>query len=282
MSRSPIVFYDIAQAPPVEKTCCSPNPWKTRLALNFKAVPYTTTWVALPDIAQVRTGLHIPACRKFQDGTDFFTLPIIQDPATSALLGDSFDIAIYLQQTYPDAGAGDLFPPHPTALDFAPPAQADAIMVPLSACRGGPEFAAYARFNARVDAVFSLHVQLTVQEFPLDPATAEATKAEFVRRAAGAGVRSWDDFTLAGEARESTLASFRDALGGLAALLLRDTAGPFLFGARPSYADMIVGAWLRMMCVTLPKGEWRDLRGWHEGAFGRLHDALEVYAEVKK
>ncbi|KAK3353798.1 hypothetical protein B0T25DRAFT_221163 [Lasiosphaeria hispida] len=274
-SSLPITFYDIAQAPPVEKTCCSPNPWKTRLALNFKNLPYTTTWVPLPDIPKVRTSLQIPACRKFQDGADFFTLPIIQDPTTDALVGDSFDIAIYLQKTYPASGGGDLFPPQ--TLDFALTPNL-AILVPLSERRGGPEFAEYANFNANVDAAFSVHVQLTVQEFPLDPATAEATKAEFVRRA---GVSSWDDFALVGEAREKTKDSFRDTLGGLAKLFLRDASGPFLLGARASYADLIVGAWLRMMCVTLPNSEWEELRGWHEGVFGQLHDALGVYAQVK-
>ncbi|EAW09398.1 uncharacterized protein ACLA_036010 [Aspergillus clavatus NRRL 1] len=275
-SSSPIVFYDIAMRPPIEKTCCSPNPWKTRLALKFKNRPYHTTWVPLPEVANVRRSLNIPACRQFADGTDFFTLPIISDQATDALVGDSFDIAVYLQQTYPDAGAGDLFPPQPHPLDFT---HNLSLLIPLSDPR--PSHAAfpdYARFNAHVDAAFTAHVQLTVARFPFDPATAAASKAEFVRRA---GASRWEDFALEGEARDSVKASFREALGGLAALFRRDPAGPFLLGARASYADLIVGAWLRMMRATLPEGEWAELTGWHDGVFGRLHEALEVYAEVK-
>jgi glutathione S-transferase len=272
-AAGPIVFYDIATRPPVEKTCCSPNPWKTRLALNFKGVPYSTTWVALPDITKVRTTLKVPPCRKFADGTDFFTLPIIEDPSTGSLVGDSFDIAVYLQKTYPDSGAGDLFPPQTLDFDFKHP----AILVPLSECResGFPE---YAKFNVNVDAAFTAHVQLTVQGFPFDPATEEATKAEFVRRA---GVTSWEDFALVGEARDKVKESLRNMLGDLARLLLRDSSGPFLLGTRASYADMIVGAWLRMMRATLPGSEWEEVRSWHGGLFGRLHDALEAYAEVK-
>ena len=75
--------------------------------------------------------------------------------------------------------------------------------------------------------------------------------------------------------------SFRNMLGGLAKLFLRDASGPFLLGTRASYADLIVGAWLRMMRVTLPESEWEEVRSWHGGLFGRLHEALEVYAEVK-
>lgn len=129
-----------------------------------------------------------------------------------------------------------------------------------------------------VDAAFTAHVQLTVQDFPFDPATAEISKAEFVQRA---GVTCWEDFALVGEEREKMKDSLRNMLGGLAKLFLRGTSGPFLLGIRASYADLIVGAWLRMMSVTLPESEWEEVRSWHGGLFGRLHDALEVYAEVK-
>lgn len=274
VSTAPIVFYDIAMRPPVEKTCCSPNPWKTRLALNFKGLRYTTSWVPLPDVAKVRGSLKVPPCRKFADGTDFFTLPIIEDPTTDSLVGDSFDIAVYLQNTYPNSGAGDLFPPQ--TLDYVLTHDL-ALLVPLSECRESA-FPEYAKFNMNVDAAFTAHVQLTVQDFPFDPATAEISKAEFVRRA---GVKCWEDFALVGEEREKMKDSFRNTLGGLAKLFLRNADGPFLLGTRASYADLIVGGWLRMMRATLPESEWEEVRSWHGGLFGQLHDALEVYAAVK-
>ncbi|KAL4889845.1 hypothetical protein BDV59DRAFT_101820 [Aspergillus ambiguus] len=274
MPPTPIVFYDIAMRPPVEKTCCSPNPWKTRLALNFKNVPYSTSWVPLPDVAKVRKGLKVPPCRKFADGTDFFTLPIIEDPSTGSLVGDSFDIAVYLQKTYPNSGAGDLFPPQTIDYEFA---QDPATPVPLSECSNS-DFPEYAKFNVNVDAAFTAHVSLAVQEFPFDPATADISKAEFARRA---GLTRWEDFRLAGEAREKVKESFRNTLGGLAKVFSKDTSGPFLLGARATYADFIVGAWLRMMHATLPESEWKEVRSWHNGLFGQLHDALEAYAQVK-
>ncbi|PYI01164.1 hypothetical protein BO78DRAFT_379560 [Aspergillus sclerotiicarbonarius CBS 121057] len=273
-SSNPMTYYDIAMRPPCATTCCSPNPWKARLALNFKKVAYSTSWVQLPDVSKVRRGLGLPPCRKFADGTDFYTLPILSDPSTNSKIGDSFDIAVYLQKTYPTSGAGDLLPPQ--TLDYVLK-QEFLSLVPLSE-RSEGEFDDYARFNTNVDAVFTAHVALGVQGMPLDPATAEATKAEFVRRA---GASSFDDFTLHGEAREKVMNSFRDTLGDLAKLFLRDTSGPFILGERASYADCIVGGWLRMMCVTLPATEWEDLRSWHGGVFGRLHDGLEKFAEVK-
>lgn len=226
----------------------------------------------MPDIPEVRKSLKVPASRKFADGSDFFTLPIINDPNTKSLVGDTFDIAVYLQKTYPDSGAGDLFPAQPLDYTFN-----QDILIPLTEANQS-DYPEYAKFNMSVDAAFTAHVQLAVYGFPFDPATAEATRAEFVRRA---GVSSWDDFALVGEAREKLKASFRDTLGGLGKLFLRDTSGPFLLGTKASYADLVIGSWLRMLCVALPASEWEELRSWHGGIFGQLHDALEAYAEVK-
>jgi len=268
-----LVFYDIAMRPPVTTTCCSPNPWKSRYALNFKKVPYSTSWVQLPDIAKVRPALGVPASRKFTDGSDFNTLPMLSDPTHSAIIGDSFDIAVYLQKTYPDSGSGDLFPPQ--KLDYVFPC--DPMLIPLSE-RNDREFAEYSAFNTNVDAAFTTHTLLMAHGLPFDPAIEDIARAEFVRRAKAA---SWDDLTVRGEEREKLKRSFCDALAGLADLFKREPGGPFLLGTQPSYADFIVGGWVRMMQVTLPRAEWEEARTWHGGVFGRLHDALQIYAEVK-
>ncbi|KAJ5995283.1 hypothetical protein N7481_002260 [Penicillium waksmanii] len=267
-----IVFYDIAMRPPAEKNACSPNPWKARQALNFKGVPYTTTWVPLPEVANVRQKLQVPACRKFADGSDFYTLPIIEDPSTGTFVGDSYDIAVYLQKTYPDSGAGDLFPQQKLDYTF----KNDTIPVPLSDIpqSGFPE---YARFNVHVDALFSAFAQLTVACFPFDPATAEISKAEMARRV---GVPSWDVFALNGEAREKTKDGFRAALDELGKLFLEDASGPFILGSRVTHADFIVGGWLHMYNACLADDEWQELRSWYDGLFGKLYDALEAYATM--
>jgi glutathione S-transferase len=75
--------------------------------------------------------------------------------------------------------------------------------------------------------------------------------------------------------------SLKEMLGTLAVLFKRNTDGPFLLGAEASYADMIVGAWLRMMSVTFPEDEWKQVTSWHDGVFGQLHDALGVFRLVK-
>jgi glutathione S-transferase len=268
----PLVFYDIASGPPIQPY--APNPSKARYALNFKAVPYATRWVPLPDIPAVRTAVGAPTVRKFADGTNYHTLPILTDASTGAIIGDSFDIAIYLQDTYPTSGGGNLFPDIP--LDYDSPFIGIIPLVPLSDEREGN--AVYAKFNRHIDATFTAHVVLCSQGMPFEVATAAATKAEFARRA---GVDDFATLDVQGEPRAKLLVSFRDSLAPLAELLRRDARGVWIAGEVASYADFIIGGWLRMARVCLPADEWAAMREWHGGVWGALFDALEQYADAK-
>ncbi|CAH0051229.1 unnamed protein product [Clonostachys solani] len=265
-------FYDIAMRAPSAEHCCSVNPWKSRLALNFKNIPHTTKWVPLPEIPKFRRELGLPACRKHADGSDFFTLPVLVDHGTGSKVGDSFDIALYLQKTYPDSGDGDLFPAQKLDFHFDPilPAWAPPLSV-----RSDSEQEEYASFNTSVDAAFSAHAGLAGYNMPVD---SEATRDEFIRRA---GAKSWDDFEVKGEVREQMIQSLKAMLGDLSREFTKNTGGPFTLGARATYADLIVGGWLYMMSRTLSDGEWQQVRGWHGGVFGDLFDGLKKYAEVK-
>ncbi|KAL4982979.1 hypothetical protein BDW68DRAFT_169792 [Aspergillus falconensis] len=277
-----ITFYDIAMRTP--SLSCSPNPSKTRLALNFAPVPYKTIFVPLPSISSVRQSLGVPACRKFADGSDFHTLPVIVDESTGSKVGDSFDIAIYLHERYADVngGKGELFPvlKDGEKLDFR--TANTGMLIPLSEMSEAARqerYVEYATFNIHVDAAFTSHVLLTVHGLPFPPDTAEATRAEFCKRA---GAPSWDAFTISGEAREKLKESLKEMLADLARLFVRNENGPFILGEKPCYADFIVGGWLRMLSVCLPAGEWEEVREWHGGVFGRLFDALTGYMEVKE
>jgi glutathione S-transferase len=243
-----IVFYDIASAPPV--TTYAPNPWKTRYALNFKGVNYRTEWIELPDVADVRKKLGSAPVRKHMDGSDFYTLPIIQDHTTGDIVGDTFDIALYLDEKYPD---GPRLIPEGSA-------------------------GVYAAFNIQMDAVFTNHVVLCIHGTPFNPATAEQTKATFAKRA---GLPSWESMIPTEEAMAAVVVSFEAALGGLVKCFRHRDEGPFLEGAQPTYADMIIGGWLSMMKTCMRSEEWQKLEKWHDSLWGNLYNALQKYAEVK-
>ncbi|KAI0112526.1 hypothetical protein GGR51DRAFT_507382 [Nemania sp. FL0031] len=239
-SSDPILFYDISLCPPSRPH--APNPWKTRYALNFKRANFVTKWVDLSEVTSTRKSLGADPVRFFADGEPFYTLPVIKDPSDNKVVGDSFDIAVYLDKKYPDAPR--LFR-HSIGL--------------------------YAAFNAHIDSIFPTGGLLFSKGMRFNPETEEQVKAEFCRRA---GVKSWDELTISEEERRKVLSSYRVALGE-AAKYFRFSDGPFIGGKEPDYADIIIGGWLMFLSLIVP--EWEEIRTWHGGVWGKLHDGLEPY-----
>lgn len=270
-SSNPIIFYDIASSPPLRTFAV--NPWKTRYALNSKGLPYQTKWIDLPDIASVRQELGVPANRTLPDGTSYHTLPAIHDAWTGKIVGDSFEIALYLDKTYPTART--LIQPGTTGLTAA--------------------------FNAQVDGLFTKYV-LLADQMPFDARIAEKVQDIFVKRM---GATTFEHLQMSGEDREKLLVQFERALGefvkayyhvggttdyfwsqtGTAAAQAqkrgREQVGPYLDVDGPVYADLIVGAWLAMMEASMKPEDWQRMRTWQDGFWARLHDALAPLREIK-
>ncbi|KAK4498916.1 hypothetical protein PRZ48_009426 [Zasmidium cellare] len=272
-TNADITFYDIASAPPLKTF--APNPWKTRLALNFKGIPYQTKWVQVLDIAALRKGLGIPANRTLPDGTPMHTLPMIEDASTGKIVGDSFEIALYLDDAYPDSPK--LLRQHTAGLTAA--------------------------FNAHMDEVFTKHLGLCTRA-SFDPATVEEVMATFAKRF---GVKSLADMQLSDEQREAMFVSFEVALGelskayhhtgGTADRVWRTTgtakeqsqqpppnrqnACVFLDGDEPAYADFIVGAWLKHFEGGMDPKDWERVCSWQDGRWGKLGTVLNRWSEMK-
>jgi glutathione S-transferase len=269
-ASSPLIFHDISS--PIEPRSYAPNPSKSRLALGFKRVPFETTWVDILDIPAVRKGLRCAPVRKLDDGSDFYTLPMLEDRDAGRVIGDSFEIAEYLEEAFLESGEC-LFPEDSTrtGLDYESPHKDASFTVPLTVKQGG-KHEDYARFNWHVDTTFTSHVVLVAEHMPFNPETAEAVRAQFVKRA---HLNSCDDLCIRGKAREQLKASFEKSLTSLAELYMVHNDGPYLEGSRATYADLIVGGWLMMMSATMLAEEWEDFRTWHGGVFAQLYDALQ-------
>lgn len=214
--------------------------------MNFKDANYKTRWVELPDVTSVRTELGVAPNRTHPDGSSFATLPIIKDVSRAEVVGDSFEIAQYLDKIYPSSPS--LIPPGTVGLQKA--------------------------FNIQVDAIFTNHVLLMVPGMPWNPQTAEASRQTFVKRGT---LRSWDDLTLTPEARTAMLRSFESALGDLKKCY-EQTDGAFLDGTNATYADLIVGGWINTVKATT--AEWPEISKWLDGFLTRLGRALIQYGTV--
>ncbi|KJZ78252.1 hypothetical protein HIM_02290 [Hirsutella minnesotensis 3608] len=254
--QKPLVVYDIASAPP--RRTFAPNPWKARSALNFKAANYRTQWVELPDVESTRKGLGVPASRQFPDGTDFFTLPVLHDTEKNQFAGDTFDIALYLDEKYPDGPR--LIPEGTVGVTKA--------------------------WNDRVDALFSRFVRLNAHGTPLNPENAETCRQILVDRGRkfvpASCPLTWDDLAVTGDERRKTFAEYKEALGELEAYYryAADKEGPFLNGRQPVYADLIVAGWLGYSRATMPDDEWADLASWHNGRWGKIWNGLADYTKM--
>lgn len=263
-SSKPITLFDIASGPPLRTF--APNPWKARYALNFKRVPYQTKWIHMPDIASVRQGLGMPANRTLPDGTPYHTLPVIQDSSTGELVGDTFEIALYLDKTYPTSPR--LIPAGTEGLTAA--------------------------FNAQVDGIFTTYVILA-DRMPFDASVADKVKDIFAERF-GATAAEFEQMKPGAEEREKLFIRFERALGELSKAYLhvggttdymwaasgtqksaRELQATYLDGDEPAYADFIVGAWLAMLEASMESRDWQRVCSWQDGRWARLHKALAPF-----
>lgn len=225
----------------------------------------------MPDITPLREKLGVPANRTLPDGTPYHTLPVVQDLSTGEVIGDSFEIALYLDRAYPDSPR--LFKPSTVGLTAA--------------------------FNAQVDGIFTKHVAICDQM----PIT-DAAKQVFVQRT---GVSKFEDLKLEDDKRAKMFEEFEAVLGELAKAYSHtggttdwvwkpggtDPAqkqrpppelkqvGPFLDGDEPVYSDFIVGAWLSMVKACTQPEDWERISSWQGGLWKRVVDGLEEWSEMK-
>jgi glutathione S-transferase len=196
-----IVLYDLAGA---EDRRFSPNCWRTQMALAHKGLAYETKPARFTDIAKIAGG-------------SFKTVPVIEDKDRGRWVGDSWAIANYLEDSYPQSPS--LFGGEQgRALTFFVQNWAIAVL--------------HAGLIGMI--VLDIHDQLD-----------EADKPYFrTSREKRFGGRSLEDVQ---RGRESRIAEFRATLQPLRAMLAMQA---WISGETPAYADYLVfGAfqWARIV-----------------------------------
>jgi len=245
MSNEPILLYDIPSKAP--GCAWSPNTWIIRYALNFKGLAYKTVWVEYPDIADVckQIGAEHSMIRK--NGNPYYSLPVIQDPKTNAVISESLRIAEYLDATYP--GTQKLIPAGTRTLQRS--------------------------FRVAYDVTTDASTQFIM------PAVAgillPRSKEYFVRTREAAFGKKLPDMAPTGEAREVAWKEFEAGLGKVSAWMKEDDL--FFMGDTVSYADFVVAGEMQWFMKGFGEEsvEWRDMLAWQGGRWAKLLDNLKKY-----
>ena len=171
---------------------------------------------------------------KRPDGTEKYTLPVLRDPNTGALVTDSFDIAVYLDDTYSER---PVFPNDTNGL-------------------------IYALDTAYIDQVRPAikFLSLRAKEI-LKERSAEyfiITREQYFNQ-------KFAEFSPEGPVRDQHWAALEKAFILTAKMWYDKTDGKWLVGNSFSYADIITATNLLWFKRTLHDDEWKRIAAWHDG-----------------
>ncbi|KKA28240.1 hypothetical protein TD95_002432 [Thielaviopsis punctulata] len=96
-STGKVTLFDLNSRPP--RKTWSPNPWKTRLILNYKGIDYETEFLEYPEV-KPRLEAHLPPGNDPHYPAPTYTIPTVKFPDGTYLM-DSRVIATELEKRYP-------------------------------------------------------------------------------------------------------------------------------------------------------------------------------------
>lgn len=216
--------------------------------MNYKGLAFETVWVEYPDIKDVSQKLGA-APTIDEDGTENYTLPMIHDPSTGAVIQESRAIAEYLDVTYPDTPR--VIPDGTRGLQLA---FSDAMVHNLAA--------------------------LSQFALPAVNAVLNPRSAEYFRRTREASLgMTMEQLLPSGERREKQWKRLEDAVGNMDKWFGKDS---LLIGGSPDtpiFADFELAGrfiWAKKV-FGADSEEWKSMSSWHGGRWARLVQSLEKY-----
>ncbi|EGN96916.1 hypothetical protein SERLA73DRAFT_111690 [Serpula lacrymans var. lacrymans S7.3] len=240
----PIILYDIPRTGPVK--ALSGNMFKVRYTLAYKGLAFKSVWVESQDIEERMKAIGAKPTGLKPDGSDFYTLPVIQDPSTGAIVSDSFTIAEYLEETYPSTPT--IFPHGSQAL---------------------------------ISTFDSTFMQGIRPMFPLVLTAVHArilpTNVPYFRQSTEMRVgMTLEEISPEGPKREQHWKNAKDFLGVIDGWYSKSD-GERIMGDTFSYADIIVGGWIRCFSGLFEGEKWEEISTWHGGRWGRLLEEVNKY-----
>lgn len=218
--------------------------------MNYKGLKYRTEWVEYPDIEALCKKIGAGHTSIKSDGvTPYYTLPVIYDPSTKAVIADSTDIADYLDKTYPDK---PLYTSGTRALHAAfSSVFSDTCFVPL----------------------FQLVVLATCLNL-------NEPSYEYFRRTREASMGKLEDIVPEGEKGEKAWKEFEKGMEKVATWFKADGDKPFVGGDTLRYADIQIAAQLMWAKKVFGKDskDWARIKDLDGGRWGRYLQQFDKYA----
>ncbi|KAH8115003.1 hypothetical protein DFH11DRAFT_1762205 [Phellopilus nigrolimitatus] len=236
-----ITFFDLPSK--LDGNLWSPNTLKTRVSLNYKAIPFKTEWVEYPDVEPVIKRFGGAPTSKKPDGRDLYTLPAIHDSETGKTITDSIEIAAYLDETYPSTPA----------------------LIP-SGTRGAIELFSSV-FEQALAPIFPIML-------PASNAILNPTSEEYFRRTREESYKKkLEELAPPGPIRDEIWAKVKEGLEKIAGFYDKNGKdSTFFLGNTFTFADAIVVGYLAWVQIVLgPEGdEWKAVASWSGGRWGKL------------
>ncbi|KAK1230688.1 hypothetical protein PQX77_006220 [Marasmius sp. AFHP31] len=210
-------------------------------SLNLKGIPYTAVEITMPEVESTAKSIGAAPTMNIMDGSPKYTVPIIHDSTTGKVVSDSFRIAEYLDETYPDtpriipAGTRTLQSSFCTLVftSFAP-------LLPI--------------------------IRPVTVANHLPPEVGEALKKAFGEGAVKSTLTAEEE----AEVWKKVVQGFRLIAQGYES----STDSPFVMGgAEPTFADIFMTAFLWWIQLALGDTEgWKDILALGGGKIGRLFE----------
>ncbi|KAG2348088.1 hypothetical protein BDR05DRAFT_957745 [Suillus weaverae] len=225
----PLVLYDILSELPGNNW--SPNTAKPRFVLSYKDLPFVTLWVECSDIAIAMEAVGAKP-NKRRDGSDVYTVPVLSDPNTGALITDSLEIASYLEKTYPEK---PIFPNNSEPLIRAFDSDHSSLIRP------------------GIKSILARTTEI------LSPASAKS----FI------GAHS-TDLSLSCNAKHDADLDLLEKGYNTAYEWYQKTDGKWIMGDTFSYPDIVIACYLLWYKRVLKEEEWGRISSWNGGKWAQV------------
>ncbi|KAF8500716.1 hypothetical protein BU17DRAFT_72045 [Hysterangium stoloniferum] len=262
-----ITLYDIAGHPDCYRGW-NPLPARTRYCLNFKGLSFKTVWLEYPDIEPTLRSIGASPTMKWPDGRPFYTVPVISDEShltdngEATVVSDSWAIAKYLDETYPDTGSHRLFPDGTMALQML-----SQVYIHKNLYLGSLARILAPHLTPLLSETSQKYYRETREMF------FRASLEELCPRDSAKWKEGWSNT----QQVTKCLAVDNAAFDTIATFLNQNGSGNeiLVMGVRPSYIDFVLVSYLDLLAILLPD-QWEVVKTWNGGRWAKIREACAV------